>query len=48
MNYIATIGLEDLVIVDTDDALLVCRRDRAAEVRKLVERLEKQGRTELL
>src|ERR687887_148110 len=36
-RVIATIGLEDLVIVDTDDALLVCRRDWAAEVRKLVE-----------
>jgi mannose-1-phosphate guanylyltransferase len=31
---VVTIGLEDMVIVDTDDALLVCRRDRAQDVRQ--------------
>jgi mannose-1-phosphate guanylyltransferase len=45
---IATIGVEDLVIVDTGDAILVARRDRAAESKRLVEELEKQGRAELL
>ena len=47
-RLIATIGLEDVVIVDTDDVLLVCRRDRAAEVKKLVAQLDERGRTELL
>jgi mannose-1-phosphate guanylyltransferase len=47
-RLVATIGLEDLVIVETDDVLLVCRRDRAADARKLVEQLEQRGRTELL
>jgi mannose-1-phosphate guanylyltransferase len=47
-RVIATVGLEDLVIVETEDVLLVARRDRAAEVKQLVERLEKQGRDELL
>jgi mannose-1-phosphate guanylyltransferase len=47
-RLIATVGLENVVIVDTDDAVLVCRRDGAAEVKKLVERLEQQGRAELL
>jgi len=47
-RLIATIGLEDLVIVDADDVLLVCRRDRAADAKQLVERLERQGRAELL
>lgn len=45
---IAVVGLDDVVIVETSDALLVCRRDRSQDVRALVEQLEKQGRTELL
>ena len=47
-RLVATIGLEDLVIVDTEDALLICTRERAAEIRKVVERLERDGRSELL
>jgi len=45
-RLVATIGVEDLVIVDTDDVLLVCRRDRAQDVKKLVDQLknEKQDR----
>jgi len=34
---IATIGIRDIVIVDTGDALLVCRKDRSQDVKKLVE-----------
>ena len=45
---VAVLGLDDVVIVETADALLVCRRDRAQDVRTLVEQLEKQGRVELL
>ena len=33
---------------DTPDALLVCPKDRAQDVKKLVEELEKRGRRELL
>ena len=47
-RLIATVGLEDVVIVETPDVLLVCRRDRAADVKQLVERLEHQARVELL
>jgi mannose-1-phosphate guanylyltransferase len=47
-RLVATIGVRDLVIVETDDVLLVCPRDRAAEVKMVVEQLEQQGRTELL
>jgi len=39
-RLIATVGLRDLVIVDTDDALLVCARDRAQDVREIVAQLE--------
>ena len=47
-RLIATIGLEDLVIVDTDDALLVCRKDREQDVREIVRLLERDGRLDYL
>lgn len=40
-KIIATIGLEGLVVVDTPDALLVCRKDRAQEVKQVVAELKK-------
>jgi len=42
------LGLRDLIVVDTPDVLLVCRRERAEEVRQLVEKLAAAGRTEYL
>jgi mannose-1-phosphate guanylyltransferase len=45
---VVTIGLEDMVIVDTDDVLLVSRRDRAQEVRSVVEQLKAAGEEDLL
>lgn len=41
-RVVATIGLSDLVIVDTPDALLVCARDRAQDVRAVVDRLKQR------
>jgi mannose-1-phosphate guanylyltransferase len=46
-HTIATIGVRDLVIVRTDDVTLVCPKDRAEDVKKLVERLEETGRDDL-
>jgi mannose-1-phosphate guanylyltransferase/mannose-6-phosphate isomerase len=45
-RLIAAVGLEDCVVVETADAVLVAPRGRAQEVKKLVERLEADGRTE--
>ncbi|HLF91272.1 MAG TPA: sugar phosphate nucleotidyltransferase [Anaerolineales bacterium] len=42
-RLVATIGLEDVVIVDTDDVLLVCPRSRAQDVKKLVDILKTNG-----
>lgn len=42
-RLVATLGTKNLVIVDTDDALLVARRDKAHEMKKLVEELKKRG-----
>ncbi len=47
-RLVAALGVEDLVIVDTRDALLVAARDRVQDVRALVDRLEAEGRTEAL
>ena len=47
-KLIALLGVNDLVIVDTPDALLIADRSRAQEVGALVKMLEKQKRDELL
>ena len=41
-RLVATIGLEGMVIVDTEDALLVCTKEREQEVRALVRELERR------
>jgi mannose-1-phosphate guanylyltransferase/mannose-6-phosphate isomerase len=43
---IAAVGVEDLVVVATNDAVLVARRDAAQDVKKIVDELERQGRNE--
>lgn len=40
-KVLATIGLDDMVVVDTEDALLVCPKGRSQDVKKIVEKLEK-------
>lgn len=47
-KFIAAVGLEDLVVVDTGDALLLCRRDRVQDVKQVVNALQSRGRTDLL
>lgn len=47
-KLIATIGLEDIIIIDTEDAILVCARDRAQDVKLVVEQLEQDGKVEFL
>ncbi len=46
-RLIATIGLDGVAVVDTPDALLVCRRDHAQDVKALVDRIKATGRTDL-
>ena len=47
-RMIATIGVEDLVIVDTPDATLVARKDRVQDVKAIVDKLKAAGRQEHL
>jgi mannose-1-phosphate guanylyltransferase len=44
-KLVALIGVTDLLIVDSGDALLVVPRDRAQDVREIVERLRERGDT---
>jgi mannose-1-phosphate guanylyltransferase len=46
-RLIALIGVNDLVVVDTQDALLITRPERAQEVKQIVETLTAQGRLDL-
>ena len=47
-RLIAAIGLEDMIIIDTEDALLVCPRSRAQDVRKVVDALRRARKTRYL
>ncbi len=47
-RLVATLGVEDLIIVDSDDALLVADRSRSQEVREVVEDLKRANRSEYL
>lgn len=47
-RMIATIGVEDLIIVDTPDATLVARKDRVQDVRQVVDLIKTAGRQEHL
>ncbi|MGQ0811813.1 MAG: mannose-1-phosphate guanylyltransferase/mannose-6-phosphate isomerase [Nitrospiraceae bacterium] len=45
-RLVATIGLSDMVVVDTPDATLVCPKSRSQDVKKVVEILKRQGAPE--
>jgi len=47
-KFVAAVGVRDLVVVETPDALLICPRDRAQDVGKIVKWLEAQRRKDLL
>ncbi len=47
-RLIATIGLEDVVIVDTGDALFVAKKSQAQEVKKIVDELKDQDKNQYL
>jgi mannose-1-phosphate guanylyltransferase len=47
-RLVAMVGVSDLVVVSTEDALLVCPRDRVQEVKLLVAELKRRGREDLV
>lgn len=47
-RIVAAVGLKEMVVVDTPDATLIASKDRAQEVRRVVDELRKNGREERL
>lgn len=47
-KLVTAIGIKDLIIVSTNDAILVCHKKRAQDVKLLVEKLKEYGKTEYL
>lgn len=47
-KLIATVGIEDLIIVDTEDATLICDKNSAADIKKVLENLKICNRDEYI
>ena len=47
-KLIAAVGLEDMIVVDSEDALLICEKDHAGDIKKVLENLKICNRTEYL
>lgn len=47
-RLVSAVGVQDLVVVETADAVMVCRKSDAQSVKKIVDALKEKGRTELL
>lgn len=47
-RLIATAGIKDTIIIETDDVVLVCPKDRAQDVKKIVKKLEERGMEQYL
>ncbi|HHY79995.1 MAG TPA: mannose-1-phosphate guanylyltransferase, partial [Thermoanaerobacter sp.] len=41
-KLIATLGIEDVIIVDTDDALLICSKDKVQNVKEILKELKEK------
>ena len=44
----AIVGLDDIIVINTSDALLICHKDRDQDIKKIIERLEDLGQQEYL
>jgi mannose-1-phosphate guanylyltransferase len=42
-KLVAMVGVDNLVVVETDDAILICKRDRSQDVAKVVKQLEEEN-----
>ncbi len=47
-KHVAAIGIENLILVETEDAILLCRREDAQDVKKIADELEKNNNRKLL
>jgi len=47
-KIVATIGVEDLIIISTDDAVIVCKKGRSQEVKEVVDFIRRKQMNEYL
>ncbi len=47
-RLVAALGLQGMIVIDTGDAVLVCHKDRAQDVRKVVDLLKREGKDDYL
>jgi mannose-1-phosphate guanylyltransferase len=47
-RLLALVGMKDVVVIDTGDAVLVCARDSVQDVKKVVDELKRRGRVDLV
>ncbi len=47
-QLVATCGVKDLIVVATDDVIFVCKKEKAQDVKKLIDKIEKNGKREYL
>lgn len=47
-KLVALVGVEDMIVVETDDSLLICRKEACQDIKKLVEILEEKNMREYL
>ena len=47
-KLIAAVGLKDIVVVDTDDAILICDKDSCGDVKMVLEKLRNNNKSQYL
>ena len=47
-KLVAAVGLEDMVVIETDDAILICPKARSQDVKLIVDRLKQMGKSQYL
>jgi mannose-1-phosphate guanylyltransferase len=47
-KVIATIGIDDCIIIDTEDALLICRNNKDQDIKRIVDEMRQTGREHYL
>ncbi len=47
-RLVAALGLRGMVVIETEDAVLVCPKERAQEVKKIVQKLKREGKEKYL
>jgi mannose-1-phosphate guanylyltransferase len=47
-RLVTTLGVDNIVVVETADGIMVCSKDRVQDVKKIVDRLKQEGMNQYL